>query len=134
MKPWTEAEIGLVFWGGIFIAFLAGMFVLFYLRPVKNPINKITGSISKVWHRSFISTLLVAGLIGSLSVSFRDCNGNYDFLLKSKKETVMKGLQQVSSSFEYLSWTMGFWLILLLVLFIIITKRNLKIPEKGTGT
>ena len=130
MKPWTETEIGLVFFSGLLIALIAGAFVLFFLRPFKIPINKITASVSKIWSRSFITTLLLAGLIGALSVSFRDCGGKYDYLLKSKKETVMKGLQQVSSSFEYLSWTMGFWLVIFLVMFILVAKKNLKTTDK----
>jgi hypothetical protein len=132
MKPWTETQIGLIFFGGLLAALITGVLAILYLRPFNNQINRITGGITKIWSHSFITTLMIAGLLGALSVSFRDCHGDYDYLLKSKKETVMKGLQQVSSSLDYLSWTIGFWLILFLVIFIVI-RRKLKVSEKESG-
>lgn len=82
------------------------------------------GNTSIAWVRTFITSLVIASLLGALSVSFRDCNGNYDTLLNSKSETIMTGASQVSSSFQYLKWITLLWLLIVVPLFVFKGKRS----------
>ncbi len=116
MKPWTEFHIAVVYFAGLFIAILAGFVIVLYLRPLKFVINKITGNFDRLWTGSFKTTIMLAGLFGAMSVTFRDCHGNYDYLLKSKQALITKGLEQVSSSFDYLAIILGLWLLIFLIL------------------
>ena len=124
MKAWTETGIGIVFFTGLFIAAITGILVIIFLRPVKKPAEKIAGNYGWAWMRTFLTTVLIASLIGALSVSFRNCGGDYNYLLESRKETVMKGMEQVSSSFNYMAFTLGIWLLLFISLFIFYKKRS----------
>ena len=124
MNPWNESGIGIVYFAGILLSLIAGLVILNLMKPVKSPMEKISGKQGNWWLRTFISTLMIVSLAGALSVSFRDCSGNYDHLLQSRKQTVMKGMQQVSTSMDYLAWTLLFWLLLLLILYIVKIKNK----------
>ena len=65
---------------------------------------------------SFRATVFLAGLLGAFSVSFRSCSGRYDYLLQSKRETLVKGAELVSTSYQYLWIILVFWLIALILL------------------
>jgi hypothetical protein len=116
MKNWTDFHIGIVYFAGLFIALASGILIILYLRPVKSIINKIEKRFDRLWTGNFKSTTILAGLLGAMSVSFRDCDGNYDYLLKSKEQTILKGLEQVSVSFEYLAFVLGLWLVIFMIL------------------
>jgi len=59
-----------------------------------------------------------------LSISFKDCEGNYDYLLESKTKTVMKGVEQVSTAFGYLAVFLGVWLLIFIMLFLMIKVKK----------
>ena len=128
MRTWTEFHISVVYFSGLLIALVSGIVTIIYLRPIKETIHKITGKIEVLWNRSFKTTVMLAGLFGAMSVSFRDCNGEYSYLLRSRKETISKGLEQVSTSFDYLSLILGLWLIIFLIL--IVTRKS-KMPANN---
>jgi hypothetical protein len=130
MTPWNETGIGIVFFTGLLLSIITGIGVLIFLMPVKKPVDKITGNSGRIWFRSFLTTVMLAAFLGALSVSFRNCKGDYDELLNSRRATVMKGMEQVSSSLDYLSWTLGFWLIIFLAVYIIAVKKTRKTPER----
>ena len=67
---------------------------------------------------------MFAGLLGAMSVSFKNCHGNYDYLLKSRYETAMKGIEQVSTSFNYLAIILGFWLMIFIILRLTLNNKN----------
>jgi hypothetical protein len=113
---WTEFHIGLVYFSGLAAALLSGVIALLYLRPISGVIKKITRKNEILWIRYFRLTVIFAAMTGALSVSFRTCGGSYDYLLDSRKETLMKGAQQVYTSFYYLLFVFGLWLIIFLVM------------------
>jgi heme/copper-type cytochrome/quinol oxidase subunit 2 len=123
MKPWNETGIGIVFLGGLILAAIAGITVLFFIRPAKKPIEKITGNMGWSWAWIMFTTVIMAALAGAMSVSFRDCGGDYKDLMESRAATVMKGLEQVSESFNYMAIILGTWLLIFLALFIFL-RRN----------
>jgi len=127
MKSWTEFHIALVYFTGLFAALATGILIVFFLQPFKLAIKKIVKKFDALWRGSFISTIILSGLLGAMAVSFRDCDGTYDYLLKSEKATIAKGLEQVSSSFNYLAITLGLWLIIFIVLSLARNKN--KIPN-----
>ncbi|HLF33063.1 MAG TPA: hypothetical protein VI583_02425 [Cyclobacteriaceae bacterium] len=122
MKPWNESGIGVVFLGGLIIAAIAGIAVLFFIKPAKKPIEKITGDKGWSWARTMFTTVIMAAMAGAMSVSFRDCGGNYDDLIESRAATIMKGLEQVSQSFNYMAIILGIWLLIFLALFIFLRR------------
>lgn len=124
MKNWTEIQIGIVYFTGLFIALLGGILCLWYLRPIKKPIKKITSKFRLIWNRSFKTTVILAGLLGAMSVTFRDCEGNYDYLLESRTKTIMKGIEQVSVSCDYLAVILGVWFVILITLLLTLNKKK----------
>ena len=124
MKNWTEFQIGVIYFLGLLVALLSTILCIWYLRPINKPIKKITREFGALWNGSFKTTVIISGLLGAILVSFKDCEGNYDYLLESKSKTVLKGLEQVSTSFDYLTITMGIWLVIFIALFLILNKKN----------
>jgi hypothetical protein len=118
MNPWTEYQIGIVFFTGLIIALASSVLIFIYLQPTIGLLSKITGKIGAFWNRSFKISLLFVGLLGAMSVTFTDCSGSYGFLLDSKNKTIVKGLEQVSESFEYLTIVLGLWLFFFIALFL----------------
>jgi hypothetical protein len=123
MKGWTELQISIVYYAGLFLALLASASTLLYLRPINFMIKKISEKSDKWWTGSFKVTVVLAGLLGAMSVSFRDCTGDYDHLLDSPDITIKKGLQQVSTSFSFLISIFGMWFVIFLVLYL--TKKKM---------
>jgi len=124
MNNWAEFQIGVIYFTGLLVALLASILSIWYIRPIRKPIKKITGKFGSLWNQSFKTTVILAGLLGAMSVTFKDCKGNYDFLLESKTKTVMKGLEQVSTSFDYLTIVLGFWLVVFITLLLKLNKKN----------
>ena len=125
MKSWTEFHIAIVYYTGLLIALLTSILAVLYLQPIKLTIKKITEKFDALWNSSFKTTIILAGLLGAMSVTFRDCDGNYDYLLNSKHETIKKGLEQVSSSFDYLATILSVWLIIFLILRLTVKKNKM---------
>lgn len=126
MKNWTEFHIAIVYYSGLIISVIMGVLILWYLRPNKTLIKKITERFGKIWNGSFKTTVVMSGLLGAMSVTFKDCDGNYDYLLKSPYNTAMKGVEQVSTSFDYLAIVLGIWLIVFVILRITLNRNNLE--------
>lgn len=127
MKDWSEFHIAIVYFAGLIIAITASISTVLYLQPFKIVIKKLTKKFDILWRSGFISTIIIAGLLGAMSVSFRNCNGEYDYLLKSENATISKGLEQVSSSFTYVALILGLWLIIFLILSF--TRNKSKLPS-----
>ncbi|HYV92464.1 MAG TPA: hypothetical protein VE978_11790 [Chitinophagales bacterium] len=125
MKNWTEFHISIIYFTGLLVALGSSILTIFYLRPIKKTIEKITKGIDFFWDRSFKTTIILAGLLGAMSVSFRNCSGNYTYLLESRKETIAKGFEQVSASFNYLTIILGLWLIIFLILQLMGNKHKM---------
>ena len=121
MNSWSEFQLGMVFFLGLIIAFISSTLIVLYLQPTIGLLSKITGKIGIFWNRSFKTSLLFVGILGAMSVTFTDCSGSYNYLLDSRNKSIMKGLEQVSASFDYLTWVLGLWLLFFVVLII---KRN----------
>jgi len=121
MNSWSEFQLGMVFFLGLIIAFISSTLIVLYLQPTIGLLSKITGKIGTFWNRSFKTSLIFIGLLGAMSVTFTDCSGSYNYLLDSRNKSIMKGLEQVSASFDYLTWVLGLWLLFFVVLII---KRN----------
>lgn len=134
MRSWTEFHIAIVYFTGLLIALATAVLVLWYLLPLKSTIKKIVEKFESLWSGSFKTTIILAGLFGAMSVTFRDCDGNYDYLLFSKKATITKGLEQVSSSFDYLTIVLGIWLLLFLILTLSGNKTRISIKNQEDGT
>lgn len=121
----NEYQIGVIYFSGLLIALIISILVLLYLRPIQKPIKKISEKFEMLWSNSFKTTVILAGLLGALSVSFKDCKGNYDYLLESKTKTVMKGVEQVSSAFSYLTVFIIVWFVIFITLFMMLKfKKN----------
>ena len=117
MKNWSEFHISIVYYTGLLLSTFTGILVISYCKQdMKGAIVKITGKFHTFWQQSFKTTIILTGLLGAISVSFRDCNGKYDYLLKSRHETVAKGLEQISASYLSLASIIGFWLFLFLIM------------------
>ena len=115
MDSWSELHISIVYYSGIFVALLTSVIILLVLSPIESVSKKIFGRLSTVWNKSFKTTLILGGLLGAMSMSFRDCHGNYNDLLASKSATLHKGIEQVATAFDYLSVILAIWLIIFLV-------------------
>ncbi len=124
MNSWTEYNIGIIYFAGLSVALIAGILVLLYLRPIRPTIKKLAGKFEILWNHSFKTTLIIAGILGAMSVSFKDCSGKYEKLLESEYETVMKGFEQVSTSIEYLTLVLGLWLVIFIALQLTSNKKN----------
>ena len=124
MNNWTEFHIGIIYFAGLLVALITSILTVLYLRPIRTTIKKITEKFDTLWNHSFKTTIILAGLLGAMSVTFKDCNGNYDYLLESRHETVMKGLEQVSTSFDYLTIILGLWLVIFITLRLTLNKKN----------
>jgi hypothetical protein len=118
MNNWSELHIGIVYIAGLLIGLLAGIAIIIWIQPLKVVLTKIAGKFEIIWTRSFKTTLVLAVLLGAMSVSFRDCYGNYAGLLGSGKTTLMKGFEQVSSSLGYLAVILGLWLFIFILLYL----------------
>jgi hypothetical protein len=134
MKTWTEFDIGIVYFAGLAISLITSILTVLYLRPFKATIKKITGKFETIWNSSFKTTVVLGGLLGAMSVTFKNCHGNYDYLLESKKVTVMKGLKQVSTSFDWLIIVLGFWLVIFIILRLTSNKKNKKSPAHNNAS
>jgi len=125
MKSWTDFHIAIVYFAGLFVALASGIIIVQYLRPFKVVIRRLVNKFETLWTSSFVSTTILAGLLGAMAISFRDCDGSYDYLLSSKRETVLKGFEQVSNAFVYLAIVLGLWLFIFMVLRMTRNKKNL---------
>ncbi|HEY5689105.1 MAG TPA: hypothetical protein VIS27_12450 [Yeosuana sp.] len=128
MNAWSESNIAIVYFSGLFFALMSGLVIVFYLNSIKEAIKLITIKFNKLWNSIFKSSIVLASLIGALSINFRNCEGNYDYLLKSPQQTVIKGIEQVSNSFDWLTVLLGFWFLL----FIILRLNSIKNIENKT--
>jgi beta-lactamase regulating signal transducer with metallopeptidase domain len=128
MNNWTEFHIGIIYFAGLLVALITSVLIVLYLRPIRTTLKKITGKFDTLWNHSFKTTVMLVGLLGAMSVTFKDCNGNYDDLLESKQETVMKGLEQVSTSFDSLTIILGLWLVIFIIFRLTLNNKN-KIPS-----
>lgn len=128
MNAWSESNIAIVYFSGLFFALMSGLVIVFYLNSIKEAIKLITIKFNKLWNSIFKSSIVLASLIGALSINFRNCEGNYDYLLKSPQQTVIKGIEQVSNSFDWLTILLGFWFLL----FIILRLNSIKNIENKT--
>lgn len=124
MKNWTEFHIGIVYYSGIIVSLLSAVLILIYLKPIKRIFAILQNKYKAIWSISFKTTIIIAGLLGAMVVSFRDCNGKYDYLLDSSYKTIHKGLDQLSSSFNYLLTILILWLVIFLVLFLVQKKEK----------
>lgn len=115
MKSWAEFQIGVVYYSGLTVSFLIGVISLLYLKPFYY-IKLITEKSGSLWSYNFITTMLIAGLLGAMSVSFTDCGGTYDFLLDSKYATILRGLSQITTASMTYAVMLGVWFILLLAI------------------
>ena len=129
MTNWSELNIAMVYYSGLFFALITGLVIVLYLDSTKEAIKLITLKFNKLWNSIFRSSIVLASLIGALSVNFRNCEGNYDYLLKSPEQSVMKGIEQVSNSFDWLTVLLGFWF-LLFSIYHLKTKFNKKALSK----
>ncbi len=111
MRTWTEFHIALVYYGGLLLSLLSAIAVILYLRPIAPVMEKLTKAKDWFWSRSFRLSLLMAGMVGAMSVSFTDCDGHYDYLLKSRYATAMQGAAQVAAGWNYLAGICGLWLL-----------------------
>ena len=126
MKNWAEFHIGIVYYSGLLISLFASIATILYLRPVKSVFNKIVITFEVFRRHSFISSIILAGLLGAMSVSFKDCSGKYEYLINSPQKTILKGTEQVSKSFEYIAIILGLWLISFIILRLTKVKRGHK--------
>lgn len=126
MNNWSEYQIGVIYFLGLLISLIISISTLLYLRPIRQPIKRIIEKFNALWSHSFKTTIFLAGLLGALSVSFKDCKGNYNYLLESKTKTVMKGVEQVSATFGYLTVFLGIWLLIFITLFLLLKTKNNK--------
>ena len=125
MTSWSEINIAIVYFSGLFFALMTGLLIVLYMNSTKEAIKLITIKFDKLWNSVFKSSIVLASLIGALSVNFRNCEGNYDYLLKSPQQTVIKGIEQVSNSFDWLTVLLGFWF-LLFISFRLNSIKNIK--------
>jgi hypothetical protein len=124
MKEWTEFHIGMVYYSGLLISIISGIAVVLYLRPVKSVLDKIVNKAVNLWKSSFKTSIILAGLLGAMSVSFKDCSGKYDYLINSPHNSITKGLEQISASCKYLALILGLWLIVFILLRMSTIKKN----------
>lgn len=124
MSTWTEFHISLVYFSGLLVALIMSILTVLYLRPVRATIKKIVGKLDIIWNGSFKTTVILGGLLGAMSVTFRGCKGNYDDLLESRHQTAMKGIEQISTSFDWLTIILGLWLVIFIALGLIVNKKN----------
>ena len=117
MNIWSELHIGIVFFAGLTISVITGIFIILYLRQAKVLIKKVT-AFPAIWSSSFKITVMLSALLGAMSVSFRDCSGKYDYLLESEHETYMKGIEQISTSFQWIAFVLILWLLLFIALWL----------------
>ena len=123
MKNWTEFHIGVVYYCGLLISLIIGIGGLMYLKPLSY-IKKIVSKHGSLWTNSFVTTIIMAGTLGAMSVSFRDCSCSYDNLLTSKSTTIYYGLSQISSGCMAYAILLGAWLIILITIKMIY-QRNI---------
>ena len=116
MRVWTEFHIALVYYGGLLLSLLSAIAVLLYLRPIAPVMEKLIKAKDWFWSRSFRMSILFAGLLGAMSVSFTDCDGKYDYLIKSRYATAMHGAAQVAACWNYLAVITGLWLLGLMMM------------------
>lgn len=133
MNNWTDFHISIVYFSGLAIALIVSVLTVMYLRPARTTIKKITGKFDIIWNGSFKTTVVLGGLLGAMSVTFRGCNGNYNYLLESQYETAMKGVEQVSTTFDWLTIILGLWLVIFVVLRLTLDKKNEESPAHNKG-
>ncbi len=124
MRAWNEIDIGIVYFSGLVLALVTGILVVLYLGLLKATIQKIAGRFVRLWRGSFKTTIILGSLLGAMSVSFRSCDGSYDALLESKQETILKGCEQLSASFEWVALVLGIWLVIFVLLRLTLIKNK----------
>lgn len=122
MKNWTEFHVGMVYYSGLAVSALIGILSLWYLKPI-GLVKKITEKSSAFWSFNFITTILIAGLLGAMSVSFTDCHGDYDNLLNARSTTIYYGLLQISTACKAYAFVIGVWLLILVILQMTMVRR-----------
>jgi len=115
MNNWTEFHVAVVYYGGLIISLLLGVLSLLYLKPLYY-IKKITEKYSALWSGNFITTVLFAGMLGAMSVSFVSCDSGYETLLRSPSTTIFYGLQKISTASMAYAIMLLLWLIILLAM------------------
>lgn len=123
MNNWTEHQIAIIYFTGLFISLITGVLIIFYLHSINIAIKKIAGKYYLIWKTSFKTTVILSGFLGAMSVSFRNCDGSYEHLLKSKPEAIVKGIQQVTTSFNYLAIILGIWFLIFIVMQLTLHKQ-----------
>lgn len=68
---------------------------------------------TSIW--GFKSSLIVAALLGALSVNYLDCSGEYEYLKESGYLVLAKGLEQIGTALVLLSITTGAWLLVFII-------------------
>ena len=115
MNSWAEVHIGLVYYGGLLLFLAIGILAFFYLKPGRYLKNRQEKS-APFWSRNFIITTLIAGLLGAMSVSFKDCNGSYRFLIDHRAATLELGIDQISTACLSFTVMFGVWFLILMAL------------------
>src|SRR5690242_13405544 len=112
---WTEFQIGLVYFGGLAITACVGIAALIYLQPFRN-LKKLLATSGIYWGINLTTTILIAGLLGAMSVSFKNCNSGYSYLLDNPSETIQLGLTQISRGCLSFTIMFCFWFLILITL------------------
>jgi hypothetical protein len=103
------------------ISFLLGIGGIAYLRPL-TAIRKISENGANLWNFNFKTTLLFAGILGALSLSFVDSCDNYH---AHEGQEFLSGSNQISSAcLSYVCMLLAWFVILL-------TLRMLKLWRTG---
>jgi hypothetical protein len=115
MTYWTSTQIALIYFGGIALAILAAVLVLLYLKHCRRAFLVIWTKFRKTSIWGFKSSLIVAALLGALSVNYLDCSGEYEYLKESGYLVLTKGLEQIGTALVLLSITTGAWLLVFII-------------------
>lgn len=115
MTYWTSTQIALIYFGGIALAILAAVLALLYIKPCRRAFLVIWTTFRKTSIWGFKSSLIVAALLGALSVNYLDCSGEYEYLKESGYLVLTKGLEQIGTALVLLSITTGAWLLVFII-------------------
>jgi hypothetical protein len=130
MKSWTEFHIAVVYYSGLAASLLLGVLSLWYLYPFYY-IKKVTERFSALWTYNFVTTVLIAGILGAMSVHFTDCHGDYDNLLNSPSPTIFYGQMEISTASKAYAIILSVWLVIFIMLQMIRTRpMNLSLIYK----
>ena len=115
MSTWAEFEISIVYYSGLFLTGLAAIGTLMYLRPGKLTLSRITGSMGAMWRNHVVISLLMAALLGAMSVSFKNCDG--DLPIGDHPLVIVQfGLTQISRGLFSIFLISSVWFVILICL------------------